>query len=349
MAKFCPNCGTGLVNAAKFCPACGMQIPSAPPIQPQFYPVALAPSPAKKKPKTLFIALGAAALVIALIVIIAVLGKGDPGSAPVTRPTTAAEALAPYPGGDGTATQPEVTSRTAATQANTKPTTATKQHRGNIGIEGLWLGSNWDSGSQSWRYVTFYEDGTFRFTLPRDGLSGFDKAQDKRNNQGRNIWGTYTFNGNKGTWKYDAANAQSTADITLEPDGGLNLGTAYSKFYRCYSVDGYRFDGAYTSYGNPSDPFLREPGTKPVIRFNSDGTFVDDGLFSMVSYLSIDESERQLAPGNGTYELKNYTLILRYSDNRTRQTSFTFSIGPNSKDASGYVLICDGFQLWKMP
>jgi hypothetical protein len=79
MAKFCPNCGAGLVDAAKFCPACGAQIPATPVQQPYIQPQSPAPQPppVKKKSKALFIALGAAALVIVLIVVIAVLGKGD--------------------------------------------------------------------------------------------------------------------------------------------------------------------------------------------------------------------------------------------------------------------------------
>jgi len=238
-----------------------------------------------------------------------------------------------------------------ATSPPSGDTSSPGMPQGISGISGLWLGSYWDLKSgQSWRYVIFYEDGTFCFNLPRDGFIGFDKAKDKIEKQDRNIWGTYTFNGSTGTWKYDYSSAGSAAEITLEADGGLNLGSAYSKFYRCNSVNGYRFDGSYTSFSDTSDPFLSEPGEKPIIRFKSDGTFVDEGLFSLVYYLgNDDDTEKTLAPGSGTYELKDFTLILNYSDGRKRQTSFTFSIGPNSKDASGYVVICNGFVLWKMP
>jgi hypothetical protein len=216
--------------------------------------------------------------------------------------------------------------------------------QGNTGIVGVWLGTS--TANFDWEYIVFYEDGTFRFQIPRDGLYGFDRAKDKVNNQGNNIWGTYSFNGNSGTWKYDSASASSS--ITLESDGGLNLGTSCSKFYRCSSVDNYKLNGSYTSYSNPSNSNLTKSNKKPVIHFNSDGTFTDDGLFSMVTCLQgIGETEVQSVPGSGTYEIKDFTLILRYSDGRTRQTSITFS--PNSKDASVFVLICNGFELMAYP
>ena len=216
--------------------------------------------------------------------------------------------------------------------------------QGNTGIVGVWLGTR--SPDFSFEYITFYEDGTFRFQLHRNGLYGFNRTQDKTDNQGRNIWGTYSFSGNTGTWKYDAASASS--NITLESDGGLDLGSSYNKFYRCNSIDNYKLNGSYTSYSNPSDPDLTKQGKKPVIHFKSDGTFTDDGLFSMVTYLKgIGETDDYCAPGSGTFELKDFTLILRYSDGRVRQTSFTFSI--KSTDASSYVLVCNGFTLNKMP
>ena len=218
--------------------------------------------------------------------------------------------------------------------------------QGDSGIAGVWLGTR--APDFSWEYITFYADGTFRFQLPRDGFYGFNRANDKANNQGNNIWGSYSFSGNTGTWKYDAANASDS--ITLESDGRLDLGSSYNKFYHCNSVDNYKLDGSYTSYSNPSNPDLKKAGKKSVIHFKSDGTFTDDGLFSMVSYLQgIGETDEQCAPGSGTYELGDFSLILRYSDGRVRQTSFTFAIGPNSTDTSVFVLICNGFVLNKMP
>ena len=219
--------------------------------------------------------------------------------------------------------------------------------QGNDGIVGIWLGM-YATGSISWRSVAFYEDGTYRFSIPRDGFYGFDIAQDKIDNQGKNLWGTYEFDGDTGSWKGDATMEGRESKIKLEADGSLNLGSSYHNFYRCRSVDNYKLDGSYTSISDPSNYYLvSKPGDKPLIRFKPDGTFIDEGLFSTVSVLSIGESEDQLAPGNGTYEIKDFTLILRYSDRRTRQMRFNFPL--NASDASGYFLTGNGFALWKMP
>jgi hypothetical protein len=105
MAKFCPNCGTGLAEAAKFCPACGAQIPGAPQQQPYIQPQPpVSPPPlTKKKSKALFIALGAAALLVVLVAIIAIsANRGGPDPAERDRTTVSASG----PTGGGTATQP---------------------------------------------------------------------------------------------------------------------------------------------------------------------------------------------------------------------------------------------------
>ena len=220
---------------------------------------------------------------------------------------------------------------------------------GNSNIAGVWLAMN-TRNPGAFDHIIFYEDGTFRFLIPAQGLYEFDKEQDRINNQGSNVWGAYTFDGSTGTWKYDSAKAESK--ITPEKNGGLNLGSSYTTFYRCHSVDGYRFDGSYTSNGDTSNPDLSKPGEKAVIRFKSDGTFIDEGLFARIHQWlgsSIDKTKEDYTPGSGTYELKDFSLILRYSDGRTIQTCFTFGMGPNSNDASGYVLIDNRAVLWKMP
>jgi hypothetical protein len=91
-------------------------------------------------------------------------------------------------------------------------------------------------------------------------------------------------------------------------------------------VDGVRLDGAWTSYGNPADPDLdRLPvGKRPVLRFSRDGRFVDEGLFAvfMRSYDGGDDR-----PGAGTYELKDFTLVLRYDDGRVRHEAINAMLG----------------------
>jgi|GEM_PF-460646 len=228
-------------------------------------------------------------------------------------------------------------------------TTSSGVPQGNSGIVGVWLAPHYLLSGMSWSHIIFYEDGTYRFMIPLQGLYGFDKEKDKKDNEGENVWGTYTFDGSTGKWKYYASNPNAWSEIKLEPDGGLYLGSSYGRFYRCTSVDNYKLDGSYTTYSDTTHPDLSKPGEKCVIRFKSDGTFIDDGLFAAIFAWMGTEAKKQYASGGGTYELKDFSLILRYSDGRTIQTKFTFSYGPKSKDASGYVLFDNNMLLHKMP
>jgi len=219
--------------------------------------------------------------------------------------------------------------------------------QGEDGIVGVWLGM-YAAGNFSWRSIAFYEDGTYRFSIPRSGFHGFDKARDKIVNQGDNLWGTYDFDGAAGSWIGDATLAGRESKIKLEADGSLDLGSSYSKFYRCRSVDGFSLDGSYTSIsGLSGDDFLDYPNEKPLIRFRPDGTFLDEGLFFWVHVLRFDETEDPYAPGDGTYEARDFTLLLRYSDGRTRQIRFNFPL--NAGDASNFFMTANGLILWKIP
>jgi len=220
--------------------------------------------------------------------------------------------------------------------------------QGKSGIVGVWIGYDWNGYTNSLRYIVFYEDGAFRFTLPEKGFVGFDKAKDKIDNHGKNIWGTYTFSGKTGTWKYDAEGAKSPDSLTLESDGGLNLGTTlYKKFYRCAIVDNYKLNSSYTPYSDPTDlTTFYSSGDRPVISFKSDGTFVDEGLYKFDDLnLFFPYFTKK---GSGTYELKDYTLILNYSDSTKVQASFTFKYGTNIKDASDSIIF-NNRSFYQMP
>jgi len=159
MAKFCPNCGIGLADAAKFCPGCGTQIPGVPLQQAQY----IQPQPplAKKKSKGLFIALGVAVPVIAMIVLIAALGKDSDAPTPILPTTSQTAAVA------------ESQSHAApAAAATTKPTTTSKPTTtnppsNNSKLVGHWQNTSYDVVGRSWDYwhLLLNADGTFNYFL----------------------------------------------------------------------------------------------------------------------------------------------------------------------------------------
>jgi len=194
-------------------------------------------------------------------------------------------------------------------------------------LAGVWMGlqSIWTTTgvyTPQIRFMILFEDGTFYYTMPLEGLNDFDRVKSRNDKDEKEYWGTYTFNGASGTWKRAAYDPRA---LKLDQDGKLVIGS--DTFYRCAPVDGLRLNGAWTTYADPKDPALSRGGEQPIIRFAPDGKFRDEGLFvEGFTSLLYGEDERSLAPGKGTYEIKNFTLTLKYDDGRLRKAAFSLYI-----------------------
>ncbi len=105
-------------------------------------------------------------------------------------------------------------------------------------------------------------------------------------------------------------------------------------FHHCAGVDGLRLEGAWTSYMNPNDPALDQlpQGQRPIFHFSRDGRFVDDGMFAV--FLT-----PHMPAGSGNYDVKDFTITLRYSDGRVRQAAITGMLGRNPAKNSDLLFI----------
>lgn len=217
--------------------------------------------------------------------------------------------------------------------------------KGDNGIVGVWLGTFFPYDGipgLRWRWMTFFEDGTFYFDLPSKGFIGYDRSESKKTHS--DFWGTYTFSEGSGIWKYNRQTSEGS-EMTIADDGGLDTG-GYGRFYRCVSVNGLKLSGSYTSYADSADPDLKKEGTKPVIRFKADGSFVDEGVFMVVDPFFEDEEQRAL--GSGTYEIKDFSLILHYSDGRTKQVGFSLGYKASIEESPRYIFM-EAMLMTKMP
>ncbi|HEX7287349.1 MAG TPA: hypothetical protein VF532_14275 [Candidatus Angelobacter sp.] len=192
------------------------------------------------------------------------------------------------------------------------------------GITGVWMGYKTFVGSYEPqpRFYSFYEDGQIYEDLPREGFIGFNREQSKADQYQRNYWGAYAFDGNSG--EINKPGVRYPEKLLSEGAGKLKIDSAH--FYRCHPVDGLRLQGAWTSLANPNDPDLDrwEPGHRPIFRFTNDGTFIDEGVFAM--FLKSGDP-RQDAAGAGTYEIRDYTLVLRFADGRVKQLALAGLLG----------------------
>lgn len=209
------------------------------------------------------------------------------------------------------------------------------QHPGS-GITGVWMGFKTYVGDYEphARWYTFYDDGQVFEDIPRTGLAGFNREASKGDSGQKSYWGRYTFAGGAGSITKPGVNYPEV----LQSEGADKLKIDSFHFYRCQEVNGLRLQGEWTSMANPNDPALdRWPvGQRPVFRFSSDGKFSDEGVFA--TFLKSGDP-RQDAVGTGVYEIRDFTLILRFSDGRVKQLALTAMLGANAAASNDTLFI----------
>jgi hypothetical protein len=195
------------------------------------------------------------------------------------------------------------------------------------GISGVWMGFKTYVGSYEPqpRWYTFYDDGQVFEDIPRTGFAGFNRDASKSDSGQRSYWGRYTFANGSGSITKPGVNYAEA----LQSEGAGKLKIDASHFYRCQEVNGLRLQGSWTSLANPNDPDIdrRPVGQRPVFRFTSDGKFSDEGVFA--TFLKSGDA-RQDAAGSGVYEIRDFTLILRFSDGRVKELAITAMLGANA-------------------
>ena len=184
------------------------------------------------------------------------------------------------------------------------------------GIIGVWQGISLQATATSGvRYNVFspifLSNGQAYFgpKFPLGGLDGLDTRIPAELH--RRDWGTYTFSNGRGVLR------MPYGDIPLRMEGNKLIITPNKtdhRFYQLPSVDGARFSGTYVM----SEAY----GKIPSITFTADGKFVDNGAVRVLYHEYVDCVNEALAPGSGTYEVKNFTIHFNYSDGRKIKIAF---------------------------
>jgi hypothetical protein len=214
--------------------------------------------------------------------------------------------------------------------------------RSSSGIVGVWMGfkNTYPSFEPRPRWYVYFEDGTVFEDLPFHGLAGFNRAASKADRNEGGYWATYTVSGNSATI---TKGGNYPEKIVIEAPGKMMLDDR--PLHRCRSVDGLRLQGSWTYFTNPNDPSIdRMPqGQAPIFHFTSDGKFVDDGVVA----LFLTEGNRSTDhAGSGTYEIRDFTLILHYSDGRTKPYAFT-GMCPGDPFTKNDVIFIGRTEFWK--
>lgn len=206
------------------------------------------------------------------------------------------------------------------------------------GVVGVWMGlvsPGFGRYTPEPRWVTFFDDGQVFTDLPDEGLSAFDRAASRASAGRAPYWGTYRFASGEGEIAKPGVRVKTR--IRAVKPGEIQLDSDH--FYRCADVNGLKMEGAWTSWSDPNDPALdrRPVGDRPIIRFTRTGAFQDEGIFRSVLRSSAPGANG--AGGSGRYEIRDFTLELRYDDGRVQRVAFSGFLGasPATKDERIYL------------
>jgi hypothetical protein len=78
---------------------------------------------------------------------------------------------------------------------------------------------------------------------------------------------------------------------------------------------------------------------RPVIALGKDGRFVDEGIFATFLHTTYGGDQGVDAPGAGTYVVKEYSLVLSYSDGRIHRVAITGLLGADPAKKSDIIYL----------
>lgn len=184
-----------------------------------------------------------------------------------------------------------------------------------------------------------WPDGHMSQGMPAGGLADFDRDAWEHDDDAQ-------LGGRPGTWKADGAGWVVTytsggPPVAMSYSGDeLHLGKA--KLKRAADVTAAKLDGAYTYLSNPEEPTLGGSGCQQLVVFTTDGTFDNRGGLALTCPAGANDPGR---PGKGTYEVRDYSLLLHYDDGRTaRKPLLARQNADLTKDSSAMVL---SGQVWQ--
>jgi hypothetical protein len=152
-------------------------------------------------------------------------------------------------------------------------------------------------------------------------------------------------NGSIGSWKARGdtqvqivRTEGAAAQVYQRENGRLRFGD--QQWQPMPPVDGMRLDGRWTIKPNPGATGIAPP--KVLIEFTNEGRFKDDGV---LDYACLYDLIRGKPPkkGAGTYELRDWTVLLKYDDGVSWSTDFS-TIGTDPKDHSSILFGVYAFQ-----
>jgi hypothetical protein len=163
---------------------------------------------------------------------------------------------------------------------------------------GVWGGSSMSFGQYKATFAILFDNGTAFFGpgLPTRGLDGIDPAIEQP--RAARYWGTYTMTGGTGEIRVPPGPIpMRIVGTVLEVNP---LGTVH-RFARIAPPDARQIEGTWC---------LKDGA---CLQLGPSGRFRDNGAVRVLEHSTYDYPESP-AGGEGTYQVRDYTLILRYTN-----------------------------------
>ena len=175
------------------------------------------------------------------------------------------------------------------------------------------VGSVYTEGSVKGTYLIFLDNGQVYYNqeMPVNGLQGVNTYIEATTSP--RWWGTYTYKDGKGTIKLN----YETIPFTLE-NGRIMLSIYKTTlpYERFPSSDNARLNGTWCQKARLDNKAV-------CISFTPDGNFSDDGVIHRIEHLINDCFPGVPVSGQGTYEIKNNSILFKYNNGQIYKTAFS--------------------------
>lgn len=202
----------------------------------------------------------------------------------------------------------------------------------------LWMSSQTNSSTLQlqYRYVVLASDGSCLFHLPGHGLYNLTKEdQDEKDS-----WGKVTDKGDRLLLNHERLGKMELFKKSSTALAPYINSKPFNYYKKCVSVNGLKLEGAYSPqveyYKKTSNILSKnsDPNKRPIIFFKKDGTCINEGI-EFSNFTKGDD----FAIGKGSYEIKDFSLILTTQSGRKLQVAFAGILDANpQKSTEGYIV-----------
>lgn len=185
------------------------------------------------------------------------------------------------------------------------------------------------------KWIIICSNGDYIGYMPSQGMWGTTKA----NSNETHSWGYIKDTGKEIQLLNDYYKTVEKVGKVSSDVMSANTSMKSMWYYKCKTVDGLKLEGEWSTGGARGGPYwYKNPNFEEgMIVFHKDGSFENKGGL----YISKEENGHLTYrdQGNGTYTIKDFTLLLTYSDGAVFKTSITGYLSKSAEQENSMIFI----------